>query len=161
MTPATTAVGAVKAPATRAYVKPAADVAAIKLELEPNWERDMGEAGTFSLVVKVPNTDDTRVFAVRYGYEDASAPNDCDQYRKFLEDKGAMKVKLNRQSGGACYIEGTDQSGLLAYRFLLTYGGKRLMCHGSLYKDPASSSLGDLRDKVLIQAKKICETLAL
>ncbi len=150
-----------KAPANRTYVKPAGDVAAIKLELEPNWERDMGEAGTFSLVVKIPNTDDTRVFAVRYGYEDAAAPNDCDLYRKFLEDTGAMKVKLNRQSGGACYIEGTDQGGLLAYRFLLTYGGKKLMCHGSLYKDPASAALGDLRDKVLMQAKKICETLAL
>jgi hypothetical protein len=44
---------------------------------------------------------------------------------------------------------------------LQTYGGKRLLCHGSLYKDPASAALGDLRDKVLMQAKKICETLAL
>jgi hypothetical protein len=142
-------------------VKPAPDVAAIKFELEPNWERDMGEAGTFSLVVKIPNTEDTRVFMVRYGYEDAAAPIDCDLYRKYLEDRGSMKVSLNRQSGGACYIEGTDQGGVIAYRFLVNYGGKRLMCHGSLYKDQASAALGDLRDKVLIQAKKICETLAL
>ena len=35
------------------------------------------------------------------------------------------------------------------------------MCRGSLYKDAASTALGDLRDKVLMQAKKICETLAL
>jgi len=156
-----TAVGAVKAPANRAYVKPAAEIAAIKLELEPNWERDMGEAGTFSLVVKIPNTDDTRVFSVRYGYEDENAPLDCDLYKKYLEDKGSMKVTLNRQRGAACYVEGTDQGGLVAYRFLLTYGGKRLMCHGSLYKDKDSATLGDLRDKVLMQAKKICETLAL
>jgi hypothetical protein len=54
-----------------------------------------------------------------------------------------------------------DQGGVIAYRFLVNYGGKRLMCHGSLYKDQASAALGDLRDKVLIQAKKICETLAL
>jgi hypothetical protein len=121
----------------------------------------MGEAGTFSLVVKIPNTEDTRVFMVRYGYEDAAAPIDCDLYRKYLEDRGSMKVSLNRQSGGACYIEGTDQGGVIAYRFLVNYGGKRLMCHGSLYKDQASAALGDLRDKVLIQAKKICETLAL
>ncbi len=159
--PAATAAGAIKAPANRAYIKPAAEVAAIKLELEPNWERDMGEAGTFSLVVKIPKTDDTRVFLVRYGYEDALAPSDCDQYRKYLDERGAMKVSLNRQSGGACYIEGTDQGGALAYRYLITYGGKRLMCHGSLYKDQASAALGDLKDKVLIQAKKICETLAL
>jgi len=72
-----------------------------------------------------------------------------------------MKVTRNRQKGGACYLEGTDQGGVVAFRMLLTYGGKRLMCHGSLYKDSASAALGDLRDKVLMQAKKICETLAL
>lgn len=155
------AIGAVKAPPTRAYVKPGADLAAIKLDLEPNWERDMGEAGTFSLVVKLPGTNDTRLFSVRYGYEDSSAPMDCEGYKKFLEDRSMMKVSLHRQRGAACYIEGSDQGGTLAFRFLLTYGGKRLMCHGSLYKDGASSALGDLRDKVLLQAKKICETLAL
>jgi hypothetical protein len=159
--PAMTASPAGKESASRTYVKPPADVAAIKLDLEPNWERDVGEAGTFSLVVKVPKTNDTRVFSVRYGYEDDSAPIDCDQYRKFLEDRGSMKVTLNRQKGGACYIEGTDQAGVVAFRMLQTYGGKRLLCHGSLYKDPASAALGDLRDKVLMQAKKICETLAL
>jgi hypothetical protein len=155
------AVGAVAAPASRGYVKPSADVAAIKLDLEPNWDRDMGEAGTFSLVVKLPGTDDTRLFMVKYGYEDQNAPKDCEAYKKFLEEQGMMKVSLNRQRGAACYIEGTDQGGSLAYRYLITYGGKRLMCHGSLYKDAASSALGDLRDKVLMQAKKICETLAL
>jgi hypothetical protein len=155
------AVGAVQAPATRSYVKPPADIAAIKFDLEPNWERDMGEAATISLVVKVPATNDARLFSVRYGYEDQAAPADCDQYRKYLEDKGAMKVTMNRQRGAACYVEGADRGGAMAFRYLLTYGGKRLMCHGSLYKDPASAALGDLRDKVLQQAKKICETLAL
>ncbi len=145
----------------RAPVKPSAELAAIKFDLEPNWDRDVGEAGTFSLVVKVPNTEEMRVFSVRYGYEDPAAPFDCDQYRKFLDDKKTMKVTLNRQRGAACYIEGTDTNGVIAYRYLVNYGGKRLMCHGSLYKDAASQSLGDLRDKVLMQAKKICETLAL
>ena len=51
------------------------------MDLEPNWERDLGEAGTFSLVVKVQNTDETRVFLARYGYEDDAAPVDCDLYR--------------------------------------------------------------------------------
>lgn len=144
----------------RAYVKPPGELAAIKLDLEPNWERDMGEAGTFSLVVKVPGSDDTRVFSVRYGYEDPSAPFDCDGYRKFLEDKKAMTVTLNRQRGGGCYVEVTDK-GVATFRYLVSYGGKLLTCQGSLYKDATSSSLGDLRDKVLMQAKKICETLAL
>jgi hypothetical protein len=43
-----------------------------------------------------------------------------------------------------------------------TYGGKRLVCYGSLYKDKESTAFGpDLRDKVVNAAKKICETLAL
>lgn len=138
----------------RAYVKPPPELAAIKLDLEPNWERDVGEAGTFSLVLKVPNTSETRVFSVRYGYEDDDAPVDCDQYRKFLVEKNKMEPTLNRQRSGTCYIESKN-----AFRYLVVYGGKRLLCEGSLYKDAAS--LGDLRDKVLMQAKKICETLAL
>jgi hypothetical protein len=145
--------------ANRVPMKPDAQQAQIKFDLEPNWERDMGEAGTFSLVVKVPNTEEQRVFYARYSFEDQSAPPDCDSYKKFLEDKKLLTVTLNRQRGAACYIEGTDASGVAMYRYLLTYGGKRLMCTGSLYKDQAA--LGDLRDKVLMQAKKICETLAL
>ncbi|NVB81426.1 MAG: hypothetical protein HOV81_23730, partial [Kofleriaceae bacterium] len=147
--------------AIRALMKPSAEVAAIKIELEPNWDRDLGEAGTFSLVVKVPNTEDTRVFSFHYGYEDDAAPVECDQYRKYLEDKKVMTVTLNRQRGAACYIEGNEGSAGMTFRYLVTYGGKHLLCRGSLYKDGASSALGDLRDKVLMQAKKICETLSL
>lgn len=142
----------------RTPMKPSADIAAIKFDLEPNWDRDLGEAGTFSLVVKVPNTNETRVFMVHYGYEDQAAPVDCDSYRKYLEDKKVMTVTLNRQRGAACYIEGDAGKGPV-FRYILTYGGKHLMCQGSLYKDQAA--LGDTRDKVLMQAKKICETLAL
>ncbi|HEY5923175.1 MAG TPA: hypothetical protein VIV11_15960 [Kofleriaceae bacterium] len=158
--PATTSAPAPAGPpaatSKRVYVKPSADLAAIKFDLEPNWERDVGEAGTFSLVVKVPNAEETRVFAVRYGYDDPAAPVDCDQYRKWLEDKKVMVPTVNRYRGGACYVEGSG-----AFRYLVNFGGKRIMCTGSMYKDAASASLGDLRDKVLMQAKKICETLAL
>ncbi|HTL34065.1 MAG TPA: hypothetical protein VL326_13140 [Kofleriaceae bacterium] len=155
----TAAAPATKGIANRVPVKPSGEQAQIKFDLEPNWERDVGEAGTFSLVVKVPNTEEQRVFYARYSFEDQAAPNDCDSYRKFLEDKKILTVTLNRQRGAACYIEGTDGSGVANYRYLVTYSGKRLLCTGSLYKDQAA--LGDLRDKVLMQAKKICETLAL
>lgn len=146
--------------ANRTPMKPSPEIAAIKMELEPNWDRDLGEAGTFSLVVKIPNSENTRVFSFHYGYEDQAAPVDCDLYKKFLEDKKVATVTLNRQRGAACYIE-ADEAGGKMFRYLVTYGGKHLLCHGSLYKDAASSALGDLRDKVLMQAKKICETLAL
>jgi hypothetical protein len=149
----------VKGLASRTQMKPNAEQAQIKFDLEPNWERDVGEAGTFSLVVKVPTSGEEKVFYARYGLEDQNAPPDCDSYKKFLEDKKLLTVTLNRQRGAACYVEGTDGSGVAMYRYLVTYGGKRLLCTGSLYKDQAA--LGDLRDKVLMQAKKICETLAL
>ena len=63
---------------------------------------------------------------------------------------------MNRQRGGACYVESDSM-----FRYLVNYGGKHLICYGSLYKDAASSQLGDLRDKVVMAAKKICETMSL
>lgn len=150
-----------KPPEHHGPVKVPADLAAIKLDLEPNWERDYDEAGTISLVLKVPPRDDTRLFAFHYGYDAAAAPTDCDQYKKWLGDQKVLTATLARQRGAACYLEGTDASGAPLFRYLVNYGGKRLICYGSLYRDGASNALGDLRDKVLMQAKKICETLAL
>jgi hypothetical protein len=147
--------------AARVPVKPSADQAAIKMDLEPNWDRDVGEAGTISFVLKVPNSEDTRLFSFHYGYDPATAPADRDAYMKWLGDQKILNVTLNRQRGAAWYLEGTDGNGAPAFRTRITYGGKQLICYGSLYKDGASNQLGDLRDKVVMAAKKICETLTL
>jgi hypothetical protein len=156
------ATSAVATPASkRGPVKVSADLAAIKFDLEPNWDRDYEIAGSLSLVVKVPATGETRVFFVYYGYEDTQAPFDCDLYRKYLEDKKLLDVTLNRQSGAACYVEGLDAKRVETFRYLVNYGGKRLLCHGPRYKDAASAALGDLRDKVLMQAKKNCESMTM
>ena len=148
--------------APRVAVKPSAEVAAIKLSLEPNWDRDIGEAGTISLVVKVPGTaDSTRVFAFHYGYEDAKAPSDRDAYKKWLADNNILKPNMDRQHGGSWYLEGVDGSGAPAFRSIVVWGGRKLICGGSLYKDAGSNQLGDIRDKTVLQAKAICETIAL
>ena len=147
--------------ATRAPVKPSPELAAIKLDLEPNWDRDVGEAGTISFALKVPSTGDTRLFSFRYGYDPSSAPADRDAYMKWLADQKILNVTLNRQRGAAWYLEGTDGNGAPAFRYLVNYGGKHLICYGSLFKDAASNPLGDLRDKVVMAAKKICETMTL
>lgn len=147
--------------APRVAVKPSAEVAAIKLSLEPNWDRDIGEAGTISLVVKVSGTDSTRVFAFRYGYEDAKAPSDRDAYKKWLADNNILKPNMDRQHGGSWYLEGVDGSGVPAFRSIVVWGGRKLICGGSLYKDAVSNQLGDIRDKTVLQAKAICETIAL
>jgi hypothetical protein len=147
--------------AARVPVKPSAEQAAIKMDLEPNWDRDVGEAGTISFALKVPNTEDTRLFSFHYAYDPAGAPADRDAYMKWLADQKILNVTLNRQRGAAWYLEGTDGNGAAAFRTRVTYGGKQLICYGSLYKDAASNQLGDLRDKVVMAAKKICETMTL
>jgi len=131
-----------------------AELRAIKLSLEPNWDRDQIEAGSISLYEKNANA----TFKFNYGYEDPKAPTNRDAYKKYLTDSGVLKVLADRQSAAAWYIEGTDAAGKPAFRVVVTYGGKRLVCYGSLYKD---SGLGDLRDSVLLQAKKICESIQL
>jgi hypothetical protein len=143
-------------------VKVPADLAAIKLSLLPNWDRDVGEPGTIQYVVRIKGTQNTKTFTFRYGYDDPKAPSDRDQYKKYLQDTGSLMGDIrDRQRGAAWFLEGSDAAGLPAFRYVVLYGGKRLICYGSLYKDPEASRLGDDRDQTLIQAKQICETLAL
>ncbi len=150
----------------RVYVKPPADIGAIKLSLLPNWDRDYGEAGTISLVVKVPGTDKTQVFAFRYGYEDPKAPSDRETYKKWLADTGVLKASadkplIDRQRGSTWYLEGVDGSGSPSFRNVVVFGGKKLICGGSLYRDAVHNTLGDIRDKTVLQAKEICSDLGL
>ncbi|HEX7699965.1 MAG TPA: hypothetical protein VF403_04570, partial [Kofleriaceae bacterium] len=147
----------------RAHVEPGSALGAIKMDMEPNWDRDYETAGTISFVLKVPNSTDTRVFNFHYGYDVIGAPTDRDAYKKYLADQKVLNVTLDRQRGAAWYLEGTDgATNNPAFRMEVTYGGKRLVCYGSLYKDKESTAFGpDLRDKVVNAAKKICETLAL
>jgi hypothetical protein len=144
------------------HINPPAEVAAIKLDMEPNWDRDFETAGTISFVLRVPSSSETRVFSFNYGYDFPGAPNDRDAYKKFLADRRVLDVTLDRQKGAAWYLEGNDDGGQPAFRYLVLYGGKRLVCYGSLYKTREATALGpDLRDKVVSAAKKICETIAL
>jgi len=149
-------------PAPRGPVKVSTDLAAIKLSLLPNWDRDIDEPGTFQYVVRIKGTQNTKTFTFRYGYEDAKAPDDHVQYKKYLLDTHTLTGDVrDRQRGAAWFLEGNDSSGQPAFRYIVLYGGKRLICYGSLYKDAESNKLGDDRDQTLIQAKQICETLAL
>jgi hypothetical protein len=149
-------------PASHGPVKVPAELAAIKLSLLPNWDRDIDEAGTFQYVVRIKGTQDTKTFTFHYGYDDAKAPADHDQYKKYLQDAKLLTGDIkDRQRGGAWFLEGLDATGAPSFRYQVLYGGKRLVCYGSLYKDVDSNKLGDDRDQTVIQAKQICETLAL
>ncbi|MBA3395590.1 MAG: hypothetical protein H0T89_23305 [Deltaproteobacteria bacterium] len=156
-----TSVVITSAPMPKTTAPVPAELRAINISLLPNWERDVQSPGTISFFVKIPNRSESALFVFQYGYEDAKAPADRDAYKKWLADSKILVARDDRQAGAAWYIEGTDGSGKPAFRFVINYGGKKLLCHGSLYKDAASSALGDLRDQTILQAKQICETLAL
>ena len=150
------------APVPRGSVRVPVELAAIKMSLLPNWDRDVGEAGTFQYVVRIKGTRNTKTFLFHYGYDAPRAPTDHEQYKKYLQETKAMTGEIkDRQRGSAWFLEGADRSGLPAFRYVVLYGGKHLICYGSLYKDADSNRLGDDRDQTVIQAKQICETLAL
>ncbi len=146
----------------RVPVTPPAAIAEIKLTLEPGWQRDVGEAATISRSVDVVTR--TVLFVFSYGYDDPGAPGDREQYIKWLAEKKILlpanptRPLLNRQRGAAWYLEGVDGNGAPMFRYLVNYGPKKLICYGSLYKD---LGLADTRDEVIIQAKKICESISL
>src|SRR5262249_3737924 len=143
-------------------VKVPAELVAVKLSLLPNWDRDIGQPGTVQYVMRIKGTQSTKTFTFRYGYDDPKAPADHEQYKKYLQDTKALTGEIrDRQRGAAWFLEGNDAAGMPAFRYVVLYGGKRLICYGSLYKDADSNRLGDDRDQTLIQAKQICETLAL
>jgi hypothetical protein len=154
--------GPAREPESRGPAKVPGDLAAIKLSLLPNWDRDIAEAGTFQYVVRIKGTQSTKTFLFRYGYDDPRAPTDREEYKKYLQQTSAMTGEIkDRQRGSAWLLEGNDASGLPAFRYVVLYGGKRLICYGSMYRDAASNPLGDDRDQTVIQAKQICESLSL
>jgi hypothetical protein len=112
--------------------------------------------------VRIKGTQSTKTFVFNYGYDDARAPVDRDQYKKFLQDQKILTGEIkDRQRGSAWFLEGNDAGGMPAFRYVVLYGGKRLVCFGPLYKDADSNRLGDDRDQTVIQAKQICESLSL
>jgi hypothetical protein len=135
-----------------------AELKAVNLNLLPNWDRDVEGAGTISFIARIPNRQDTATFVFRYGIEDANAPADRDAYKKWLAENKIFTTRDDRQKGAAWYLEGNDGQGRASFRMVVLYGGKRLICGGTLYKE---SPLGDLRDQVIIQAKQICESVTL
>src|SRR5690606_21599833 len=127
-------------------VKVPPELAEIELDLLPNWVRDVGTAGTISLSVTQQSTGISATFIFQYGYEQAGAPVERDAYKKWLADQKILAVAQDRQASAAWYLQGTDGAGAAAFRVLVNYGGKKLICGGSLYKGGENDKLGDIRD---------------
>lgn len=134
------------------------ELSAVKLTLPEGWVRDQVAPGTFSFVVPGEGGKNVR-FLFRYAYEDATAPLEREAYKEWLGHKKLMKVNVDRQRGAAWFLEGIEPSGEAGFRYVITYGGRLLSCGGSLYKQGAAAGLRDVRDEIVLQAKRICESL--
>ncbi|MBP9089158.1 MAG: hypothetical protein KBG15_23760 [Kofleriaceae bacterium] len=144
-------------------VPPSAEQAAIKLTLAPGWARDLGEAGTISVFLALAQRGlgiDTN-FIFHYGIEKSGAPKDREAYKAWLAAENIMTVTRDRQRGAAWFLEGKSPTGSAMFRYQVRYGGKFLICGGSMYKDGEPAKLGKFRDAVMIQVEKICETITL
>ncbi len=142
---------------------PSAEQASIKLTLAPGWARDLGEAGTISVFLALAQRGvgvDTN-FVFQYGIEKSGAPKDREAYKTWLAAENIMTVSRDRQRGAAWFLEGKSPTGSAMFRYQVRYGGKFLICGGSLYKDGEPAKLGKFRDAVMIQVEKICETITL
>lgn len=142
---------------------PSAEQASIKLTLAPGWARDLGEAGTISVFLALTQRGvgvDTN-FVFQYGIEKSGAPKDREAYKTWLAAENIMTVSRDRQRGAAWFLEGKSPTGSAMFRYQVRYGGKFLICGGSMYKDGEPAKLGKFRDAVMIQVEKICETITL
>ncbi len=142
---------------------PSAEQASIKLTLAPGWARDLGEAGTISVFLALAQRGvgvDTN-FVFQYGIEKSGAPKDREAYKTWLAAENIMTVSRDRQRGAAWFLEGKSPTGSAMFRYQVRYGGKFLICGGSMYKDGEPAKLGKFRDAVMIQVEKICETITL
>jgi hypothetical protein len=137
-----------------------AELASVKLTLNEGWARDSVGPGTFSFFAPGDGGKNIR-FVFHYAYEAATAPTQRAPYIQWLASTKAMNVTVDRQRGAAWFLEGTDGEGVPSFRYVITYGGRLLTCGGSLYKQGPAAGLRDLRDEIIMQAKRICESMDL
>lgn len=134
------------------------ELAAVQLTLNEGWSRDAVGPGTFSFFAPGDGGKNIR-FVFQYGYEDATAPTQREPYKTWLQTNKSINVTVDRQRGAAWFLEGTDGQNTAIFRYVITYGGRLLTCGGSLYKSGPGSGLRDLRDEIIMQAKRICESM--
>lgn len=161
--PATAAVAPTPAPAATPTAGVAtgalsAELAAVKLTLNEGWVRDSVGPGTFSFFAPGEGGKNIR-FVFQYGYEDATAPTQREPYKQWLGNTKGLTINVDRQRGAAWFLEGVDAQNSATFRYVITYGGRLLTCGGSLYKSGPGAGLRDLRDEIVMQAKRICESM--
>ncbi len=125
----------------------------IKFEKLPDgWEAGAGKLDTFEAVNDSKFPVDNASFVFEYAVDPKDMPTDPKEYAAVL-DKGGFKVTKNEKTANGFYYESED-----AFRYVVVAGDKRLHCGGSLYKTDDYNKIPAVRDKVVAEAKKICQT---
>jgi hypothetical protein len=124
-------------------------------KLPDGWEAGGGKLDTFEAVNDSKFPVDNASFVFEYAVEAKDMPTDPKEYAAVL-DKGGFKVTKNEKTANGHYYESED-----AFRYVVVAGDKRIHCGGSLYKSDDYNKIPAVRDKVVAEAKKICQTAKL
>lgn len=133
----------------------------IKFEKLPDgWESGGGKLDTFEAVNESKFPVDNATFIFEYGLDSKDLPADPKEYAAVLEKSGAMeKITKSEKTANGHYYESAH-----AFRYVVVAGDKRIHCGGPLYNDSAHKdydTIPKVREKVIADAKKICQTAKL
>ena len=124
-------------------------------KLPDGWDAGGGKLDTFEAVNDSKFPVDNASFVFEYALEPKDMPTDPKEYAAVL-DKGGFKVTKNEKTANGHYYESED-----AFRYVVVAGDKRINCGGSLYKSDDYNKIPKVRDAVVAEAKKICQTAKL
>lgn len=121
-------------------------------KLPDGWQSGAGKLDTFEAVNESKFPVDNASFVFEYAVDAKDMPTDPKEYAAVLE-KGGFKVVKNEKTANGHYYESED-----GFRYVVVAGDKRIHCGGSLYKTDDYNKIPAVRDKVIAEAKKICQT---
>lgn len=124
-------------------------------KLPDGWQAGEGKLDTFEAVNESKFPVDNASFVFEYGVEAKDMPTEPKEYAAILEKSGFKAIKTEKTPTGM-YFESED-----SFRYSVGSGDKRVYCGGSLYKSDDYNKIPAVRDKVIAEAKKLCQTAKL
>ncbi len=124
-------------------------------KLPDGWDAGEGKLDTYEAVNDSKFPVDNASFVFEYAVDPKDMPTDPKEYAAVL-DKGGFKVTKNEKTANGHYYESAD-----AFRYVVVAGDKRIHCGGPLYNSDDYNKIPEVRNRVVAEAKKICQTAKL
>lgn len=121
-------------------------------KLPDTWQASGGQLDTYEAVNESKFPVDNASFIFEYGLDAADMPADPKAYAAVLDKAGMKVIKFEKTPNGH-YFESDD-----AFRYVIVAGDRRIHCGGSLYKNDDYDKIPKIRDRVVGEAKRICQT---